>query len=64
MQSADRNNKIVKYTGGSIVRLKDKVIIITGAGRGIGRSAAIALAKNGARVAVIAKTVEEDQFHC
>lgn len=45
--------------GGIIVKLKDKVIIVTGGGRGIGRSAAIALAENGARVAVIAKTESE-----
>jgi len=41
------------------VRLKDKVIIVTGAGRGIGRAAAIALAENGARIAVVAKTETE-----
>ena len=41
------------------MRLKDKVIIVTGGGRGIGRSAAITLAENGARVAVVAKTETE-----
>ncbi len=41
------------------MRLKDKVIIVTGGGRGIGRSAAITLAENGARVAVVSKTGTE-----
>jgi NAD(P)-dependent dehydrogenase (short-subunit alcohol dehydrogenase family) len=41
------------------MRLKDRVIIITGGGRGIGRSAAITLAENGAKVAIVAKTEEE-----
>jgi len=41
------------------VKLKNKVIIVTGGGRGIGRSAAIALATNGAKVAIVAKTESE-----
>ncbi len=41
------------------MKLKDKVIIVTGGGRGIGKSAAIALAANGARVAIAAKTESE-----
>lgn len=34
------------------MRLKDKVAVVTGAGRGMGRSHAIAMAKEGARVVV------------
>ena len=34
------------------MRLKDKVVLITGAGRGIGRAAALVFAKEGARVVV------------
>ncbi len=41
------------------MKLKDKVIIVTGGGRGIGRSASITLAANGAKVAVVAKTESE-----
>ena len=41
------------------MKLKNKVIIVTGGGRGIGRSAAIALATNGAKVAIVAKTESE-----
>ena len=38
--------------------LKDKTLFITGASRGIGREIALAAARDGARVAVAAKTVE------
>jgi 3-oxoacyl-[acyl-carrier protein] reductase len=41
--------------------LNDKVAIITGAGRGIGRSIALTLAQNGVRVALAARTVTELQ---
>jgi 3-oxoacyl-[acyl-carrier protein] reductase len=41
------------------MKLKDKVIIVTGGGRGIGRAAAVALAANGAKVAIVAKTEAE-----
>ncbi len=41
------------------MKLKNKVILVTGGGRGIGKSAAIALAANGARVAIAAKTESE-----
>lgn len=39
--------------------LELKVAIVTGAGRGIGRSIALALARSGARVALAARTVED-----
>ncbi len=38
--------------------LKDKVLIITGASRGIGKAIAIKCAQDGARIAVVAKTKE------
>lgn len=39
--------------------LEDKVAIVTGAGRGIGKSIAITLAEAGADIIVVARTVEE-----
>lgn len=44
--------------------LKDKVIIITGASSGIGRAAALACAKRGARVVLAARRVEKLQALC
>ena len=41
------------------MRLKDKVIIVTGGGVGIGRAYSLALAKEGARV-VVADIQEEE----
>ena len=39
-------------------KLQDKVAIVTGAGRGIGRGSALAFAEVGARVVVAARTAE------
>ena len=41
------------------MRLRDKVVLITGASRGIGRAAALALAKEGANVAGTARTQKD-----
>lgn len=41
------------------MHLKDKVTVITGAGRGIGRTMALAFAKEGAKVALAARTEKE-----
>jgi 3-oxoacyl-[acyl-carrier protein] reductase len=41
------------------MKLKDKVAIVTGSGRGIGRATALELAKEGANVVATARTEEE-----
>ena len=40
-------------------KFKDKVVLITGAGRGIGKALAIGFAKAGAKVACLARSIEE-----
>ena len=44
------------------IDLHDRVVIVTGASRGIGKGLALGLASRGARVVCAARTVEETPF--
>ncbi len=46
-------------TKGAPMQLKDKVAIITGAGRGLGRSSALAMAREGASIVILSRTPSE-----
>ena len=40
------------------MRLKDKIAIVTGAGQGIGQAIALAIAREGGKLALAARTVQ------
>lgn len=55
----DRLNLLAQRIAGESKPFKGKTIVITGGSRGIGLAIGLACAKDGANVAILAKTVEE-----
>ena len=58
-QTRDKPDKIVNKCGGKgnlMDRVKDKVVIVTGGAGGLGKAEALLLAKEGAKVAIVART--------
>jgi 3-oxoacyl-[acyl-carrier protein] reductase len=54
-----RNKEFLKNPDRGSLRLKDSVAIVTGGGRGIGKTIALALAKEGAKIVICARTIRE-----
>ncbi len=52
-------DKIHSLKGGINVKLENKVAIVTGGGRGIGKATALALAQEKAKVVVVSRTSSE-----